>query len=382
MTKNNEQRNRVWITHEELDALKEVFQQELQGKDSTHIPFERILPLLQKPDVTRILWCRVARREFNRWGLRVGVRNSRGSYRVKIVDLPRWQQAITGLNDMDSERTNEPMLDDDSLIPKPDPFYIMPEWSEHLLQSVIGGEKVMIAGPTGAGKSTLVQELAARHRKSFMRVNLTGETSVSDILGGWRVRGREMVFQYGPVPQAMKVGAWLCLDELDAALPQVLFALQALLEDEGKLFLPDTTEWIAPHEDFRLIATTNTIGRGDDSGLYAGTNVLNEAFLDRFHAVFTADYLPQGQEIALLVSKVEGLHRRTAEGMVRVANDLRGALKHGVICSSFSTRKLLAWGKKAMQLGCPKTAAQYTVLNKLTADDQKVVAEVLQRNGF
>ena len=286
---------RVWTKSHELEKIKELFRQELREcKGAILIPYDRVIPLLEKPEPSRIVWNRVCRREFERWGLRVGIRTNEKAYRVQIVDPLRWQKVNAGHSSSDSAQDTMPPNPDEpnGLIPSRDYDYILPEWADHLRQSLEDGERVLLTGPTGSGKSSLVRELCARHQKPFMRINLNGETSVADIVGGWRVRGKDMTFQYGPIPEAMKIGAWLCLDELDAALPQVLFVLQALLEDGGKLFISDTNEWITPHPEFRLVATANTIGKGDDSGMYAGTNVLNEAFLDRFHAVFEVDYLP------------------------------------------------------------------------------------------
>lgn len=376
---------RVWVDNEELSRVRDLFRQELSGgKESALIPYDRVLPLLKKKEVTRLTWSRLFREDARKNGIKISVRTNHQSYLVKVVDPARWHQAIAGIRHHD---VMPPLAQSDAdvahLIPQSDPCYQLPEWTDHLRLSLQEGENVLLSGPTGSGKSTLIRELCARIRKPFLRVNLTGESSTADILGQWRVQGKEMRFHYGPVQQAMKIGAWLVLDELDAALPQVLFALQALLEEGGKLVIPETGEWITPHSEFRLIATANTLGRGDDSGLYSGTNVLNEAFLDRFHSVFHVDYLPPEQEKMLLLSKAEGLHESIAEKMVRVANDLRKALKDGVIYSSFSTRKLIAWGRKSIQLSNPEMAARYTIINKLSAEeDRRVFAEILQRHGL
>ena len=265
---------RIWTKAEELDRLKDLFKRELTGATEIAIvSFDQVVALLEKPDPNRIIWNRVCRREFSRWGLKVSIRNSQRAYKVQIVDRVLWHKATAGNSEDTLPHDQAPIQADperESLIPSSDPDFLLPEWSNHLRDSIMDGDKVLLTGPTGSGKSSLVRELCARQRKPFMRINLNGETSVADIVGGWRVRGKEMQFQYGPIPQAMKVGAWLCLDELDAALPQVLFVLQALLEDNGKLFIADTNEWVTHHPDFRIAATANTIGKGDDSGLYAG----------------------------------------------------------------------------------------------------------------
>lgn len=374
---------RVWIKRAELERIKTLFREELGNNTApVLIPIERVLPLLEKRDPARILWSRITRNEFRRWGLRVGIRNNQNAYKVQVVDFVQWRKAISGVESIDGHHPDpEPMVCDD-LVPEPDPAYVFPEWTRHLHQSITSGEHVLLVGPTGSGKSSLVREICARENLRYMRVNLNGETSVSDIIGGWKVQGREMVYQLGPVPRAMKVGAVLCLDEIDAAAPHVLFALQPVLENEGVLFIPETSEKIIPHPDFRCMATANTCGRGDDSGLYAGTNVLNESFIDRFHCVYSVDYLPHVKEVSLLLNKVKGLNSKIAEKMVRAAADLRQALTDGVIYSTISTRKLLAWARKSVQIGSPKEAAIYTILNKISETDRNVVKEVLQRHGF
>jgi MoxR-like ATPase len=385
------EKSRRWVSRDELDTVRKVIQEHLGDEDKCVIPFDKIVPLLQKEEITRLLWCRTARNEFVRWGLKLGVRHSHKAYVVRVIDRLKWNEANSGNlqptaiggEQFKPQTLSEPLSAElVHLVPEPDPNYVFPLWSQHLKSSMDSGDKVLLVGPTGSGKSSLIRELAARQGKPFLRINLNGESSVSDILGGWKVQGREMVFRYGPVPMAVRSGALLCLDELDAALPAVLFALQGLLEDGGSLQIPDTGEWIKPHDDFRLVATANTLGKGDDSGLYAGTNVLNEAFLDRFHTVFHVDYLSPSLEQEVIRSKAGKIDPKVLARMLHVAGDLRKALSDGIIFSTCSTRKLIAWARKTVQLGDPIIAAQYTIINKLSDDDKRVVSEVLQRHGL
>lgn len=267
------------------------------------------------------------------------------------------------------------------LVPNLDSAYQFPPEAAYLMQAIAHREHVMIVGPTGTGKSSLVMQLAANTNAPVRRCNLNGETTVSDFLGRWTVRGKEMAYSEGILPTAMKQGDWLLLDEIDAALPQILFVLQSVLEEAGKLVLLENEgEVITPHPDFRIIATANTIGSGDESGLYAGTQILNEAFKDRFATVIHLDYPDESTETAILNGKVSSVKKTAIKRMVRCARQVREAAKREECYCSFSTRRLLAFARKYAQIGNCSKALELTVLNKLGRDDQRVVAEIAQRN--
>jgi len=267
------------------------------------------------------------------------------------------------------------------LVPNGDPHYQFPPETAFLIQAINHHENVMIVGPTGTGKSSLVMQLAARANIPMRRCNLNGETTVSDFLGRWTVRGKEMLFSEGILPTAMRYGDWLLLDEIDAALPQILFVLQSVLEEGGKLVLMEKEgEIIAPHPDFRIVATANTLGNGDDTGLYSGTQILNEAFKDRFATVIYLDYPDEKSEHAILAQKVSSLKKADIKRLVKCARHVREAAKREECYCSFSTRRLLALARKYAQLGNLTQALELTVLNKLGRDDRRTVQEIAQRH--
>ncbi len=267
------------------------------------------------------------------------------------------------------------------IVPNLDPHYQFPPEAAYLIQSINHKEHVMIVGPTGTGKSSLVMQLAAQSNTPLRRCNLNGETTVSDFLGRWTVRGKEMIYSEGILPTAMKNGDWLLLDEIDAALPQILFVLQSVLEECGKLVLMEKDgEVVDPHSDFRIIATANTIGNGDETGLYAGTQILNEAFKDRFATVIYLDYPDEKTETEILAKKISNLKKTDIGRFVKCARQVREAAEREECYCSFSTRRLLAFARKYDHLGNLTKALELTVLNKLSRDDRRVVEEIAQRH--
>ncbi len=249
-----------------------------------------------------------------------------------------------------------------------------------VLSSLLANDRILLVGPTGSGKSSLIAQLAARFNWPLRRVNLHGETGVSDFIGQHKARNSEVFFQYGVLPTAMREGHILCLEELDAATPEILFVLQSVLEDEGALTLTDNGgEIIRPHPDFRLVATANTLGLGDDSSLYTGTNVLNASHLDRWTTVFTVDYLAAEQETAVIQEKAPELSHALVDGMIKLATAVRKAVAEEELFTTFSTRRLLAFARKITPLGLNR-ALEATILNKLPKHERAVVAELAQRH--
>jgi cobaltochelatase CobS len=256
---------------------------------------------------------------------------------------------------------------------------------EAMAVALADGENIMDVGPTGCGKTASVHQLAAALNQPCRKLPLSGDTRVADFFGTMVVEvdedtGQSVTrWQDGTFTDAVRRGHWVLLDELDACPPAILFGLHSILEQGGKLVIAKTGEVIEPHPQFRVFATANTLGRGDDSGLYAGTNILNEAFLDRFGVVLHSDYPDAPTEVTILVNKT-GIPRDRATKMVEVARRTREAAQNEEVFCTFSTRRLLAWCSKTIRLRNIQLAAEVTILNKLSKDDRDVVSGLIQRH--
>jgi len=255
----------------------------------------------------------------------------------------------------------------------------------------------LLSGETGCGKTSMVYQAAAILNWPVIRVNMDGQYRKSEFVGEKNLtvdaQTGQAVTQFvdSVLPEAMKKGAILLIDEIDAAPAPILFVLQRVLEKamvkdpvtgavrQGRQLLlgGDNGRLITAHPNFRIVATSNTLGRGDDSGMYAGVQVMNEATLDRFGTVLGVKYLPRDAEARVIAAKGP-VPKDLAQKMVDVARMVRKEFKEEGCYTTFGTRKLISWAEKVQYLGV-WGAADVAVLNRLSAEDREFVGSVLQR---
>jgi len=256
-----------------------------------------------------------------------------------------------------------------------------------ILAGFAHNRRVLIAGYHGTGKSTHVEQVAARLNWPLVRVNLDSHISRIDLVGKDAIVIKDGLqvteFRDGMLPWALQRNIALCFDEYDAGRPDVMFVIQRVLEVSGKLTLLDQNKVIRPHPAFRLFATANTIGLGDTSGLYHGTQQINQGQMDRWSIVTTLNYLPHDKEVDIVLAKAPKY--RTSEGrdivakMVRVADLTRSAFINGDISTVMSPRTVITWAENAGIFGDIGFAFRVTFVNKCDELERPLVAEFYQR---
>src|SRR5262244_1898625 len=247
--------------------------------------------------------------------------------------------------------------------------------------------RVMICGYHGTGKSTHVEQVAARLNWPCIRINLDSHISRIDLVGKDAIvlkEGKQVTeFREGLLPWALQHPIALTFDEYDAGRPDVMFVIQRVLEVSGKLTLLDQNKVIRPHPAFRLFATANTVGLGDTTGLYHGTQQINQGQMDRWSIVTTLNYLPHDNEVEIVLAKAK--HYRSDEGrdivnrMVRVADLTRNAFMNGDISTVMSPRTVITWAENADIFKDIGFAFRLTFLNKCDELERPIVAEFYQR---
>jgi cobaltochelatase CobS len=256
-----------------------------------------------------------------------------------------------------------------------------------ILAGFAKNRRVIVTGYHGTGKSTHIEQVAARLNWPCVRVNLDSHISRIDLVGkdAIVIKDNHQVteFRDGILPWAYQHNVALCFDEYDAGRPDVMFVIQRVLESSGRLTLLDQSRVIKPHPAFRLFATANTIGLGDTSGLYHGTQQINQAQMDRWSIVTTLNYLPHDSEVNIVLAKVHPLRtpkgREQASRMVRVADLTRNAFINGDISTVMSPRTVIIWAENAEIFGDLGFAFRLTFLNKCDELERPLVAEFYQR---
>ena len=247
--------------------------------------------------------------------------------------------------------------------------------------------RVMIQGYHGTGKSTHIEQVAARLNWPCIRINLDSHISRIDLVGKDAIvlrDGQQVTeFREGILPWALQSPTALVFDEYDAGRPDVMFVIQRVLEVDGKLTLLDQNRVIRPHKAFRLFATTNTIGLGDTTGLYHGTQQINQGQMDRWNIVTTLNYLPHDDEVSIVLAKSPTYDtekgRKTIAAMVSVADLTRSGFMAGDISTVMSPRTVITWAENARIFGDVGFAFRVSFLNKCDEIERASVAEYYQR---
>lgn len=247
--------------------------------------------------------------------------------------------------------------------------------------------RVMVQGYHGTGKSTHIEQVAARLNWPCIRINLDSHISRIDLVGrdAIVVKDGKQITEYreGLLPWALQHPTALVFDEYDAGRPDVMFVIQRVLEVEGKLTLLDQNKVIHPHPAFRLFATANTIGLGDTTGLYHGTQQINQGQMDRWNIVATLNYLPLEEEVAIVLAKVpqfdneEG--RKMIHSMVACAELSRSGFINGDISTVMSPRTVITWAENTKIFGNVAFAFRVSFLNKCDELERSAVGEYFQR---
>ena len=270
-------------------------------------------------------------------------------------------------------------------VPDVDPAYVFdPQTTLAICAGFAFDRRVMVQGYHGTGKSTHIEQVAARLNWPMVRVNLDSHVSRIDLVGKDAIvvrDGKQITeFREGMLPWALQRPIALVFDEYDAGRPDVMFVIQRVLEAGGKLTLLDQNRVIRSNSAFRLFATTNTIGLGDTTGMYHGTQQINQAQMDRWSIVTTLNYLEHDVETAIVAAKVPGVDRATLAAMVRVADMTRNAFMNGDISTVMSPRTVITWAQNAEIFGGDLALSfRMTFLNKCDELERPTVAEFFQR---
>lgn len=243
--------------------------------------------------------------------------------------------------------------------------------------------RVMIQGFHGTGKSSHIEQVAARLNWPCIRINLDSHVSRIDLLGKDMIvlkEGKQITeWKEGLLPWAIQNAVALVFDEYDAGRPDVMFVIQRVLESEGRLTLLDQNQVIRPHPAFRLFATANTVGLGDTTGLYHGTHQLNQGQLDRWNIVTILNYLHHDDEVKIIKAKVEGLNDKDIDNMVKVADMTREGFKNGDLSTLMSPRSVISWGENTKIFKDREMAFRLSFLNKCDEMERPIIAEYYQR---
>jgi len=303
--------------------------------------------------------------------------------------LPDMKISVRQVFGIDSDMEAPAYSSADPHVPDIDPDYLFDrDTTLAILAGFAKNRRVMITGYHGTGKSTHIEQVAARLNWPCVRINLDSHVSRVDLIGKDAIVLKDGLqvteFRDGILPWALQNNVALCFDEYDAGRPDVMFVIQRVLEVSGRLTLLDQSRVIRPHPAFRLFSTANTVGLGDTSGLYHGTQQINQGQMDRWSIVATLNYLPHDKEVDIVLAKAKRFQatkdgRDTVGKMVRVAELTRNGFIAGDLSTVMSPRTVITWAENTEIFGDAGFAFRLTFLNKCDELERTLVAEFFQR---
>ena len=307
---------------------------------------------------------------------------------IDLSNKPNLKVSVADTFHIDSNLTVKAFKDKTDWVPEIDNSYV---FDKHTTLAILAGfehnRRVMIQGFHGTGKSTHIEQIAARLNWPCVRINLDSHISRIDLLGKDAIKlneGKQITeFQEGLLPWSIQNPVALVFDEYDAGRPDVMFVIQRILEVEGKLTLLDQNKVITPHPSFRLFATTNTVGLGDMTGLYHGTQQINQGQMDRWHVLSTLNYLNPSLEFKVINSKLGNLkgakNIEMIKNMIKLANLTRSGFANGDISTLMSPRTVISWGQNYKIFKDIVRSFELTFLNKCDDIEKSIVKEYFQR---
>ena len=307
---------------------------------------------------------------------------------IELPNKPNHKVEVSKVFNIDTKMTAKGFEEKTEWVPEIDEGYI---FDKDTTLSILAGfnhnRRVMVQGFHGTGKSTHIEQIAARLNWPCVRINLDSHISRIDLLGKDAIKlkdGKQITeFQEGMLPWSIQNPVALVFDEYDAGRPDVMFVIQRILEVEGKLTLLDQNKVIKPHPSFRLFATTNTVGLGDVTGLYHGTQQINQGQMDRWHILSSLNYLDENQELKVVLSKANEFHsnknKEILKNMIKLANLTRNGFENGDISTLMSPRTVISWAQNYKIFKDIIDSFKLTFLNKCDDLEKPIIVEYFQR---
>ena len=307
---------------------------------------------------------------------------------IELPNKPNHKVEVSKVFNIDTKMTAKRFKEKTEWVPEIDEGYI---FDKDTTLSILAGfnhnRRVMVQGFHGTGKSTHIEQISARLNWPCVRINLDSHISRIDLLGKDAIKlkdGKQITeFQEGMLPWSIQNPVALVFDEYDAGRPDVMFVIQRILEVEGKLTLLDQNKVIRPHPSFRLFATTNTVGLGDVTGLYHGTQQINQGQMDRWHILSSLNYLDENQELKVVLSKVNEFNsnknKEILKNMIKLANLTRNGFENGDISILMSPRTVISWAQNYKIFKDIIDSFKLTFLNKCDDLEKPIIVEYFQR---